>query len=102
MLQVALDVEASRSHKAGFKCNGLITGDTHITAKELLPVVIAAALWGEQWAGQCVRFNSDNMAVVDILHSRTSKDTLVMHLLRYHFTQHSIGLILNRATYWGH
>ena len=56
--------------------------DTHITAKELLPVVIAAALWGDKWAGQCVCFNSDNMAVVDLLRSRTTKDTLVMHLLR--------------------
>ena len=55
---------------------------THITAKEMLPVVIAAALWGEQWIGQRVCFNCDNMAVVDLLRSRTSKDTLIMHLLR--------------------
>ena len=27
----------------------------HITAKELVPVVIAAALWGRYWSRQCVR-----------------------------------------------
>ena len=50
--------------------------------KELVPVVIAAVLWGHKWARQRVRFISDNMAVVDLLRSRTTKDTIVMHLLR--------------------
>ena len=49
----------------------------HITAKELVPIVIAAALWGSAWTGSCVCFRSDNMAVVDMLKTRTS-----MHLLR--------------------
>ena len=52
-----------------------------ITAKELLPIVIAAALWGHQWKYKCICFRSDNMAVVDILKSRTSGDQLLMHLL---------------------
>ena len=55
---------------------------THITAKELVPIVIAAALWGPMWQQKCVRFRSDNMAVVQVLRSRTSKDSLIMHLLR--------------------
>ena len=55
---------------------------TNIAAKELVPVVIAAALWGKEWKGRCACFRSDNMAVVDILKSRTSKDHLLMHLLR--------------------
>ena len=53
-----------------------------ITAKELVPIVIAAAIWGPTWKRCRVRFRSDNMAVVDLLSSRTSKDQLLMHLLR--------------------
>ena len=55
----------------------------HITAKELLPVVIAASLWGHTWKHKRVRFTSDNMAVIALLKSCTSKDGLLMHLLRY-------------------
>ena len=66
----------------------------HITAKELVPVVVAAAVWGSQWRTSRVIFHSDNMAVVDLLRKRTSPDPLVMHLLRcfifyaavYHFS----------------
>ena len=36
----------------------------HIAAKELVPVVIAVAVWGKQWPGQTVLVCSDNMAVV--------------------------------------
>ena len=67
---------------------------THITVKELVPVVIAAAVWGPLWRGTHVLFRSDNMAVVGILQKRTSTDPHIMHLLRcfvlyaaiYHFT----------------
>ena len=41
----------------------------HITAKELLPIVIASALWGHRWTQQRVRFRSDNSAVVCLLNS---------------------------------
>ena len=55
----------------------------NIAAKELVvPIVIAAALWGHHWKHSCVRFNSDNMAVVGIIRSRTAKDPLLMHLVR--------------------
>ena len=55
---------------------------THIAAKELVPIVIAAALWGPHWHGRCIGFRTDNMAVVEVLHSRTASDPLLMHLLR--------------------
>ena len=32
--------------------------DTHIAAKELLPLVISSAIWGHHWRGSCVRFVS--------------------------------------------
>ena len=56
--------------------------DTNITVKELVPIVIAAALWGDKWRRSCVCFKCDNMAVVEILRSRTARDPLLMHLLR--------------------
>ena len=53
-----------------------------ISVKELVPVVLAAALWGSFWQGQHIRFHSDNMAVVSILRTRTAKSPQLMHLLR--------------------
>lgn len=49
---------------------------------ELVLVVIAAALWGATWWKKCVHLKSDNMAVVQVLRSRTSKDNIIMCLLR--------------------
>ena len=54
-----------------------------IAYKELFPVVIAAHLWGPQWARRYVLFRSDNEAVVHILKSRTSKILDLMRLLRH-------------------
>ena len=53
-----------------------------IAYKELFPIVIAARVWGGQWRQRSVCFHCDNLAVVCILNSRTSKDPLIMHLLR--------------------
>ena len=54
----------------------------NIAAEELVPIVIAAALWGAQWAGHSICFHSDNMAVMAILGKGSSTDRLLMHLLR--------------------
>ena len=54
----------------------------NITRKELVPIVIAAAIWGLQWRGSTVQVLCDNAAVVSILNSNTSRDKEVMHLLR--------------------
>lgn len=56
--------------------------DVHITAKELLPIVIACALWGKEWQGKTVKCYSDNAAVVSIIRSGRSKHDLSMHLMR--------------------
>ncbi len=66
----------------------------HIAAKELVPVVIAAALWGPEWAGHRVLFHSDNQSVVAAVNSGSSRDHTLAHLLRclfffsasWHFT----------------
>ena len=54
----------------------------HITGKELLPIVVACAVWGSQWQGCTVRCLCDNAAVVAIVKSGSSRDPGVMHLMR--------------------
>ena len=56
--------------------------DRNITAKELLPIVLAAALWGPMWQGRAVCFRCDNAAIVHVLHTSKSHEPLVMQLLR--------------------
>ena len=81
--------------------------DTYITPKELVPIVVAAALWGPHWTRKHICFRSDNMAVVDLLKSCTSREQLLMHMLRclafysayyrFEFTAEHIPGILNTA-----
>lgn len=56
--------------------------ECHITIKELIPIVMAAAIWGHEWVGQSVRFQCDNAAVVAIVNSGSSRDPFAMHLVR--------------------
>ena len=63
-------------------CWPAVWSDVHITVKELLPIVLACAVWGCQWQGRTVRCQCDNAAVVAIIKSETSKDPLAMHLVR--------------------
>lgn len=53
-----------------------------IAIKELIPIVIAAAIWGSQWSGKHLRSRCDNSAVVAVLNSRSCKDKDLMQLLR--------------------
>ena len=41
-----------------------------IAAKEMLPIVIAAAIWGPSWSGEHIHFCSDNEAVVTTIQRR--------------------------------
>ena len=52
----------------------------HITAKELVPIIVGAAIWGHRWSKQLVCFVSDNMAVVQILTKWSARDPVVSHL----------------------
>ena len=72
-----------------------------ITVKEMLPIVISAAIWGPQWrAAKQVACCCDNAAVVAALSSRSCKVEHIMHLMRclfyveaYHeFTLHCTHL----------
>ena len=78
-----------------------------IAAKEMVPIVVAAALWGRLWEGCHICFHSDNMAVVAVLNKRTAKDPLLLHLLRclyfyaafycFHYSAAHIPGVLNTA-----
>ena len=54
----------------------------HITVQELIPIVIAAALWGRRWSGQTVQVWCDNEAAVSIINTGTSMDLEALHLMR--------------------
>jgi hypothetical protein len=58
--------------------------DVNIMAKEMVPVVVASALWGSHWSSHHVCFHVDNLAVVAALNKGSSKEPsdTVMHLLR--------------------
>lgn len=57
--------------------------DRHITFKELLPIVVATAIWGPQWYNKSVRCLCDNEAVVHIIiNTGTSKHPAIMSLMR--------------------
>ena len=53
-----------------------------IAAKELLPIILGAAIWGAQWKGLVVTCRCDNQAVVSTLLSRSSREEHMMHMLR--------------------
>ena len=67
----------------------------HITVKELLPIVLGAAIWGREWAGKTVRCRCDNAAAVAIINSGKSKVERAMHLMRsLFFFLASFGVVL--------
>lgn len=56
----------------------------NITVKELLPIVLALAMWtwGNEWKGLTVQARCDNAAVVAIVNSGSSRGRDAMHLRR--------------------
>ena len=56
--------------------------ELHITWMELFPIVVAAKLWGSEWAQRKIRFHTDNQAAVDIWYKQSSRSPPVMSLVR--------------------
>ncbi len=50
----------------------------------MVPIVVAAAVWGHQWSGTHVCFHSDNEAVVTLISKRYSKLTLLLKCLFFY------------------
>ena len=53
-----------------------------IAAKELLSIVLAAAIWGHEWRGRTVRFRCDNYAAVAAVNNLSAREHLLCHHLR--------------------
>ena len=76
----------------------------NIATKELLPIVIAAAIWGKHWYGKIVLCRCDNEAVVQVLSKRSCKSQSLMHLLRClfffeaHFSFHMVATHIKGST----
>ena len=78
-----------------------------IVVKEMVPIVVAAAVWGPLWEGRHICFHSDNMAVVAVLNKGSTKDHLLLHFLRclyfyaafykFHYSAVHIPGVLNTA-----
>ncbi len=69
--------------------------DTNIMVKELLPIVLAVALWGDSWASKLIRCRCDNAAVVEVVNSGASRCEKAMHLVRSAFifqAMHKVSL----------
>ena len=50
--------------------------------KEMLPIVVAAAVWDPQWRGLAVSIKCDNTAVVATIKSGSCKEAHITHLRR--------------------
>ena len=48
----------------------------------MMPIIIAAITWGDNWKGGQVVVHCDNTAVVTALNDRSYKNTFVIQMLR--------------------
>lgn len=73
------------------------SGASHINiaSKELIPIVLAAHLWGPSWSRKRIAFKCDNMAVVLVLRQGSCKDRHLAFLLR----ELSIVAVLHSFTF---
>lgn len=54
----------------------------NIAVKELFPIVLSIQLWGYLMANSRILFMCDNMSIVSVINSHTSRDKHIMRLLR--------------------
>ncbi len=54
----------------------------NIGIKEMIPIVVAASMWGNSWQRKRIAFKSDNMSVVYCLRNGTCKEKHLAFLLR--------------------
>ena len=64
-----------------------------IMGKELVPIVMSCAVWGPQFAGRTTLFQCDNLGLVVAITKGSSKDKIIMHLLR------SLWILLKHSIY---
>ena len=54
----------------------------NIAIKELLPISLAVKVWGSTLANKKVRFFTDNSVIVSVINTQSSKDPILMSLVR--------------------
>ncbi|XP_060606581.1 uncharacterized protein LOC132758891 isoform X1 [Ruditapes philippinarum] len=54
----------------------------HINILELFPIALAVVMFGKYWANKNILFVCDNLAAVHCLNKQTSKDSIMMKLIR--------------------
>lgn len=60
-----------------------VEGEASMAFKELVPVVIAATIWGKSWSRKRILFWCDNQATVAILNKGRSRCPDIMRLMRH-------------------
>jgi len=53
-----------------------------IAVKEVIPIVLAAAVFGLNWSGIIIQFVVDNAAVVDVLNATYCNESHMIYLIR--------------------
>lgn len=71
------------SNEWTFGCFPLQIQQLHINILELDPIALAVVMFGHLWSGTNVLFISDNLSVVYCLNKQTSKDKIMMKLIRF-------------------
>ena len=72
--------------------------DVSIAVKELLPIVVAAAIWGHMWSNKTVLCHCDNLAVVSAIRGGYCKDPSMAQMLRcLFFLEAKFDLTLSAA-----
>ena len=56
--------------------------ELHISVLEFYPILVSATIWAHLIKNHTIIFHSDNMAVVQVINSKTSKCPFLLHLLR--------------------
>ena len=65
-----------------------------IQVKELIPIIIAAVLYGRRWENHIVQFQVDNLAVVEVVSATYSRNSHLMHLTRL------LVFLASRFSFW--
>ena len=52
----------------------------NITRKELIPIILAVAIWGHEWSRKTIVAQCDNLAVVEVLNRGYSREPDIMLL----------------------
>lgn len=87
-LQLFTDAASTKGFACMHQCDwtfGIYSAEMrklHINVLELYPIALAVHLFGHHWHNKQILFICDNLAVVHCLNKQTSRDPLMMKLIR--------------------